>query len=96
MTYIFHPAAEQELYEAAAYYDDKSPGLGREFILEIFRGIDFVCEHPDAAPSVSDGQRRKLVARFSYGIIYSIRAGRIRILAIMNLKRRPQYWKGRK
>jgi len=96
MSFIFHPAAEQELHEAATYYDDKSPGLGREFILELFRAVDFVCENPEAAPRVSDGKRRKIVARFPYGIIYSIRAEGIRILAVMNLKRRPRYWQGRK
>ncbi|MFH2005301.1 MAG: type II toxin-antitoxin system RelE/ParE family toxin [bacterium] len=63
MSFIFHPAAEHELHEAAAYYDDKSPGLGRELILELFRAVDFVCENPEGAPRVSDGERRKLVAQ---------------------------------
>ncbi len=96
MTYVFHPAAEQELYEAAAYYDEKSVGLGREFILEIFKAVDLVREYPEAAPRISDLERRKLVARFPYGVIYSIRAEEIRILAVMNLKRRPEYWQYRK
>ena len=96
MNYTFHPAAEQELYEAAAYYDDQSPGLGREFILEIFGAVDFVRECPETAPPISNTERRKLVARFPYGIIYSIRAEGIRVLAVMNLKRRPEYWKSRK
>ena len=38
--------------------------------------------------------RRRLVRRFPYGILYATRPGVVRVLAVMNLKRRPTYWVG--
>jgi hypothetical protein len=39
MKYEFHPEAEQELYEAAAYYEAGLSGLGQEFGDEVNRVI---------------------------------------------------------
>jgi hypothetical protein len=33
--------------------------------------------------------------RFPYAVLYSVRGETVRILAVMNLKRRPTYWIGR-
>jgi hypothetical protein len=35
------------------------------------------------------------VPRFPYAVLYSIKPDRIRVLAVMNQKRRPMYWVGR-
>jgi len=35
------------------------------------------------------------VRRFPDAVLYSITPGGIRVLAVMNLKRRPTYWVGR-
>lgn len=40
---------------------------------------------------VAEGRRRKLFTRFPYGIIYSVQKDQLRILAVMNLRRRPGY-----
>ncbi len=29
---VFHPLAEQELIDAAAYYEEQKPGLGLEYL----------------------------------------------------------------
>jgi hypothetical protein len=36
-----------------------------------------------------------LIRRFPYALLYSVGSGNIRVLAVMNLKRRPMYWVGR-
>ena len=92
----FHRLAEIELNEAAEYYERERSGLGRAFLNEIERAIHSILEHPEGSPLVAETVRRKLVRRFPYGILYSVRKDGIRILAIMNLKRRPFYWRGRK
>jgi toxin ParE1/3/4 len=91
----FHPMAEQELNDAASYYNAQSPGLGNAFLDEVQRAVDQILEHPEAAPLVNRLVRRKLVPRFPYGVMYSLTPDSIRILAIANLKRRPFYWRGR-
>jgi hypothetical protein len=39
--------------------------------------------------------RRCLVNRFPYGVLYSIESTEIFILAVMHLRRDPDYWKKR-
>ena len=92
----FHPLAEQELNDAASYYNAVSPGLGVTFLDEVERALKQIREHPNAAPLVNQVVRRKVVRRFPYSVMYSVQAGTIRILAVANQKRRPFYWRGRR
>ena len=54
-----------------------------------------IVAYPEAAPLVNRTVRKKLVHRFPYSVMYSIRAEDIRILAIAQQYRRPFYWRGR-
>ena len=92
----FHLLAEQELNEAASYYNAASPGLGTVFLDEVEYAVKQILEHPEAAPLVNRVVRRKLVRRFPYSVMYSVQTDTIRILAVANQKRRPFYWRGRK
>jgi plasmid stabilization system protein ParE len=91
----FNPLAEQELNDAARYYELESPGLGAAFLTEAQRCCDGIVEHPEAGHIVLGSIRRRLVRRFPYAILYTTRPGVVRVLAVMNLKRRPAYWVGR-
>jgi toxin ParE1/3/4 len=91
----YHRLAELELSDAAQYYETESPGLGTAFLNEIGRCTAAIVEHPEAGTLVRGSVRRRLLHRFPYGILYSYTTTSIRILAIMNLKRRPNYWVGR-
>jgi plasmid stabilization system protein ParE len=91
-----HEAAEAEINEAADFYDIESPGLGSVFIDEIQRAIGSISEFPEAAPLVRGRVRKRLVAKFPYALVYSVRPDEIRILAVAHLKRRPFYWRGRR
>ena len=95
MVASFHDLAKVELNEAAQYYDRDSPGLGAAFVAEVERGTAAILEHPEASPIVTGAIRRRLLRRFPYGLLYRVRPEQVRILAVMNLKRRPGYWVGR-
>jgi hypothetical protein len=45
-----HPSAEDELFEAAAWYDDQRMGLGGDLVAEIERWLDVLVEAPHAWP----------------------------------------------
>lgn len=94
--FTFHELAERELNEAAAYYDGERPGLGDAFLDEVERAITAILDNPEAAQRVTKNVRRKLVDRFPYAVLYSLRPDGIRVLAIMSQKRRPFYWRGRR
>ena len=91
----FHELAEQELNEAAQYYDREEPGLGSAFLGEVERCLQSIAEHPEAGAILQGAIRRRLLRRFPYALLYKIKPVGIRILAVMNLRRRPTYWIGR-
>ena len=95
MTFSFHPEAESEFHEAIDYYEDCEPGLGYDFSIEVFATIQNIVDYPSAWPVIEEGVRRCLVNRFPYGVLYSIEQDEIFILAVMHLRRHPDYWKNR-
>jgi toxin ParE1/3/4 len=90
-----HPAAQQELEEAAAYYDLEGPGLGAAFLDDFERAGEQIRLLPESSPLARKHARRKLMARFPYAVVYSLVAGDVFILAVSHSRRRPFYWQDR-
>jgi plasmid stabilization system protein ParE len=87
--------AEAELQDAAAWYDERSPGLGLRLTLAVRKKSDEILEAPQRWP-LSAGSRRVLLGRFPYALVYRERgADEIEIVAVAHLKRRVTYWSGR-
>ena len=95
MRFHFHPEAEKEFDEAVGYYENCRPGLGLEFAEEVYATAARISEYPNAWSPMSKNTRRCLVNRFPYGVIFQIKSGMLRIIAVANLHRRPGYWKDR-
>lgn len=91
----FHPQADAELNDAVEYYDLCEFGLGLEFAEEVFSTIERMLVYPSAGVEISQHARRCLVNRFPYGVIYQKKSDGIRVLAIANLHKRPDYWQNR-
>ena len=91
----FHRLADHELNEAAQYYEFESPGLGAAFLDEVERSLSMIVTHPEAGMVLVGSVRRRLLRRFPYALLYKIKPDGIRVLAVMNLKRRRNYWVGR-
>ena len=96
MIVVFHEQAEEELREAAKYYASRREGLGVDFLAEVRGATRILQEHPRLGHAVSRRVRRLLVRRFPYALICRAEVGRIFILAVAHLKRRPGYWHERK
>jgi hypothetical protein len=95
MKYSFHPAAEEELDIAIAYYEECKTGLGYEFAHEVFSTIHRIINFPQAWTRLSENSRRCITNRFPYGVIYQIKHGTINVVAIMRLNQKPFYWQDR-
>ena len=91
---ILHEA-EVEMWDAVAYYEDKSRGLGLDFEAEVERSVDTVKRFPERWPLREDGTRRYLTHCFPYLVVYMYLRKRIWIIAIAHCKRRPGYWRDR-
>ena len=95
MVVSFHDLARVELNEAADYYERETPGLGLTFVTEVERCAESIVQYPSGGVVILGSIRRRLVRRFPYALLYTLKPDRVRVLAIMNLKRRPAYWVGR-
>ena len=95
MKFYFHPDADTEFDKTVEYYEECEPGLGLEFAEELYSTISRIIKHPQAWSLMSKNTRRCLTNRFPYGIIYQIKNGWLRIIAVANLNRRPGYWRKR-
>ena len=95
MPVSFNVLAERELNEAAQYYESEQAGLGAAFLSDVRRCTDAVVANPHAGQIVLQSIRRRLCQRFQYGLLYTVTDGEVRVLAVMNLRRRPGYWVGR-
>lgn len=96
MKYVFHPQAQFELNQAISYYEECQQGLGLEFSQEVYATIQRIVKFPRAWAPLSTNTRRCITNRFPFGIIYQIKKDHIRIIALMQLNRDPDYWKQRK
>lgn len=97
MTYelLVRPEAESDMLEAHAWYEDKKPGLGAQFLQSIESGLEAIRRYPLACAKVEGEVRRVLLKRFPYGIFYVVDGERISILACLHAKRRPGLWRPR-
>ncbi len=64
-----HEAAENELNDAADFYDLESPGLGEAFINEIHKAVDLIAHFPEASQLIRGRIRRKVLIKFPYALI---------------------------
>ena len=87
------PDAEQDLADAAAWYEAQVPGLGHQFLDEILATFASASETPRIYPVVHRNTRRALTHRFPFGVYYRVEQAEIAVLAVMHGSRNPRRWK---
>ncbi|MEO1021510.1 MAG: type II toxin-antitoxin system RelE/ParE family toxin [Bacteroidota bacterium] len=96
MTVQYHPEAAKELMSSIQYYEDKSVGLGAEFLDEVEAAIARASAHPKSGSLLTEEDRRILLIRFPFEIVYDVTDRKLTITAIKHMKRNPGYWASRK
>ncbi len=93
----FHPAAREELREAAIHYEEQASDLGSKFTDEVERAVHFVHEHPELGRRIdeTDDIRRWSLRRFPYYVIYRAQAEALYVVAVAHQRRRVGYWRTR-
>jgi plasmid stabilization system protein ParE len=72
MNYEFHPEAETELLDAAAYCESEVPGLGARFADEVERVVELLLERPELGARVYGDIRHFVLDRFPFSVIYAV------------------------
>lgn len=96
MSLTFHPEADEEFQAAVDFYNERRDELGIDFYTEVRLTLERIQQFPKTWPVLEREIRRCLVNRFPYGVLYSVEEDGIFIVAVMHLRRDPDYWKHRK
>lgn len=89
---IVRPEAAREVQAAFDWYEEKSEGLGLEFLRAADACIAGIKRHPLASAAMYQDIRRALLRRFPYALFYLIKEERIIVLACFHAKRDPIDW----
>jgi toxin ParE1/3/4 len=95
MRLVLRRAAKRDLAEAARWYDERKPGLGREFSSCVEATLVIIRNHPHLSPRVDPRVRRAKVERFPYGVFYTVDREAIRVIAVLHHARATGTWKAR-
>lgn len=67
--YQFLPEAEEEMNEAARFYEGRSEGLGEDFLDEVQHTAESTLAFPQSGPVISENLRRRMLRRFPFGLL---------------------------
>lgn len=96
-----HRRARDEIREAAAWYEERSTGLGQRFVSavrEVFEALEAQPQQYAHLETLSDKApiRRVLVREFPYLVVFELFDDEVFVYAVAHAARRPNYWRQRR
>lgn len=92
MKVVLHPEAEDDLRNAASFYErEGSPALASRFIAEFRRLTALLAEYPEIGSPRANGRRGFSMSVFPYTLIYRATATEIRVLVVKHDGKRPDF-----
>ena len=96
---VARPEAEDDILEAARWYDAQQPGLGDEFIDEILAAFDALAEDPlyQLRQHPTKNIRWRYAKRFPYRVVYDVveQDKLVIIAAVLHAFRHDRAWRNR-
>ena len=92
---VFEPPAQAEIAQAFGWYEEKSYGLGGDFLRVIAAASEQVSRNPEAFPLTRGRFRRILLRKFPYALHFELLDGKVvSVLACLHHRRNPARWPG--
>ncbi len=88
--------AHADIDEAFRWYEQRSIGLGYEFLRLVRVALARVERSPNGYPVILDDIRRAGVRRFPYFIYYVARSSDTSVIAVLHGRRDPRRWQARR
>ncbi len=92
---IVKPRAEEDIELGRDFYNAIRPQLGRDFLVELDRGIDLILANPLRRAVEFKEVRRLHLRRFPYVISYLVEEKSIVVIAVSHNRRQSRAWKNR-
>jgi plasmid stabilization system protein ParE len=92
---VVRGAAEADIVEAARWYEQRSPGLGSEFLRAVDVTLAEIARMPERYPVVRGRARRALLRRFPYAIYFVATPDLVSVFACLHARRDPRHWRER-
>jgi plasmid stabilization system protein ParE len=90
-------AAEGDIADAFLWYRERNALVAEAFRNEVFETIDRIAAAPMAKAADEDGNRKRVLRRFPYTVLYEVTDGNsVTILAVAHHRRSPSYWRDRR
>ena len=92
MTYNlrFLPEVEEDVITGYVWYEEKSPGLGEEFLRMFYASAGELPRNPLLYLKVYSEFRRRLLRRFPYAIYFMIKDDAIIVFGVFHCARDPR------
>lgn len=91
---ILHSEAEDDIFQALAWYQERSRLAARAFVQELTHVVRLAARSR-AWPLVVGDTRRVVFPRFPFDLVFRMRGEAIEIVALGHQRRRPEYWRNR-
>jgi plasmid stabilization system protein ParE len=92
---VIRGAAEEDIAEAARWYEQRSPGLGGEFLRAVDVALAEIERMPERYPVDRGNARRALLRRFPYSVFFVATPELISVIACQHARRDPRHWQER-
>lgn len=94
-TFRVEPEADEDLFQAANWYDEQRPGIGWEFLAAMEALLRAVQERPDSFPEEQPGVRAALRRPWPYKVYFQVTEEATRVFAVIHAHRNPYTWRTR-
>jgi plasmid stabilization system protein ParE len=92
---IYLPEASADVAHSYAWYEERAPGLGEDFLRCVEAAVLTIQRHPHLHPVAVDEFRHALIRRFPFQIFYEAAPGAIVVYAVFHCSQDPQQWRKR-
>ena len=93
---ILRPEAEAEVEEAYRWYEERSAGLGAEFIRVVDASLASIARQPNHYPLKYKYARQVVLQRFPYSLYYIVQPdGSIEVISCFHMSGNPRRWRSR-
>ena len=89
------PEAQNDIREAAQWYEEREVGLGVRFVREVRASLERIADERLTFQIIEQDVRRALLHKFPYSIYFVSDRDAVPVIAVLHQHRRPGTWKSR-